>query len=132
MVPKRKPVTPGYVFKTEFLEELNLSQQAAAELMGVSRKTVNELVNDKQAFTVDISLILQKVFETPPDFWLNLQRQVDLWSAVNSQRTKQRIAKAKVFRAGRRDVRTGKLVMATGSKKKVAKKASKSRNSRVA
>jgi len=44
MIPKRKPVTPGYIFKTEFLEELGLSQQAAAELMGVSRKTVNELV----------------------------------------------------------------------------------------
>lgn len=98
MIPKRKPVTPGYIFKTEFLEELGLSQQAAAELMGVSRKTVNELVNDKQAFTVDLSLVLEKVFGTPPEFWLNLQRQVDLWMAVNSPRTKQRLANARKYK----------------------------------
>jgi addiction module HigA family antidote len=98
MIPKRKPVTPGYVFKTEFLDEHEMSQSAAAELMGVSRKTVNELVNDKQGFTVDLSMVLEKVFGTPPEFWLNLQRQVDLWEAVNSKRTKARIAKATTYK----------------------------------
>ncbi len=93
------PLTFHYVFKTEFIEELGLSQQAVSELMGVSRKAVNELVNDKQAFTVDLSLVLEKVFDTPPEFWLNLQRQVDLWNAVNSDRTKQRLAKASKCKA---------------------------------
>lgn len=130
MVPKRKPVTPGYVLKTEFLEELGLSQQAVAELMGVSRKTVNELVNGKQAFTVDISLILQKVFETPPDFWLNLQRQVDLWNAANSQRTKQRVAKAKTFQAAGRKSRSGGV--ATAPKRRAVKKETKSNRAKVA
>ena len=82
MIPKRRPVTPGYVFKTEFLQELDLSQEAAAKLMGVSRKTVNELVNDKQSFTVAISMVLEKVFGTPPEFWLNLQTSYDLEKAA--------------------------------------------------
>ena len=98
LMPKRKPVTAAYVFKVEFLDELALSQQAVSELMGVSRKTVNELVNGKQRFTVDIALLLEKVFDTPPEFWLNLQRQSDLWKALNSARTKTRLAKAKAFR----------------------------------
>lgn len=116
MVPKRKPVMPGYVFKTEFLEELKLSQQAAAELMGVSRKTVNELVNDKQSFTVDISLVLEKVFGTPPEFWLNLQRQVDLWEAVNSKRTKERVAKATKYKIHRGST-NGRMVVAKSKRK---------------
>ena len=121
MVPKRKPVTPGYVLKTEFLEELDLSQQAAADLMGVSRKTVNELVNGKQTFTIDITLILEKVFNTPPEFWLNLQRQVDLWEATHSLRTKQRIAKAKVFKAGKRMKTADKHVITSAAKRKTNK-----------
>jgi plasmid maintenance system antidote protein VapI len=77
--------------------------------MGVSRKTVNELVNDKQSFTVDISMVLEKVFNTPTEFWLNLQRQVDLWEAVNSQRTRARVAKATAYKVRA----TGKVVRAT-------------------
>ena len=123
MVPKRKPVTPGYVFKTEFLEELDLSQQAAAELMGVSRKTVNELVNDKQNFTVDISLVLEKVFGTPPEFWLNLQRQVDLWIAANSKRTKARVSKAKACKISR-DLATGRFITITRKKSSTQRKKS--------
>jgi addiction module HigA family antidote len=103
MMPKRQPVSPGKILNSEFLAELSLSQQAVADLMGVSRKTVNELINDKQRFTIDIALLLEKVFDTPPEFWLNLQRQTDLWNALNSQSTKARIAKAKRYRGRKKN-----------------------------
>jgi addiction module HigA family antidote len=87
--------------KQSFLDELGLSQQAVADLMGVSRKTVNELVNEKSNFTLSIAMILERVFGTPVDFWLNLQHQVDLWQAANSKRTQMRINKAKAYKTSK-------------------------------
>jgi antitoxin HigA-1 len=53
--------------------------------MGVQRKHVNELCNNRRNVTAATALILARVFGNSPDFWLNvLQRRSDLRRASNS------------------------------------------------
>ena len=95
LMTKRKPATVGEILVEEFLEPLGLSQTALAEAMGVPRKHVNELCNQRRSVTAATALILARVFGNTPDFWLNTQRRTDLWNALNSPRERERIERAK-------------------------------------
>lgn len=88
---KQHPVTVGEMIVTEFMEPLGITQDELAKAMMVSRKTVNELCNNKRTITVDTALILSKVFENTADFWLNLQKRNDIWAAMHSPKRKARI-----------------------------------------
>jgi len=45
------------------------------------------------------ALILSRVFGNSPDFWLNTQRRVDLWEAMNGPKERERIERAKPLAA---------------------------------
>jgi addiction module HigA family antidote len=92
---ERKPVSVGEMLTEEFLKPLGITQGALAEAMGVQRRLVNELCNDRRAITADTALMLARVFGNSPDFWLNLQRRVDLWEALHTPARRQRIDRAK-------------------------------------
>jgi addiction module HigA family antidote len=92
---KRKPVTVGEVLVEEFMRPMGLTQSILAEAMGVQRKHVNELCNDRRTVTVPTALILARVFGNSPDFWLNVQRRTDLWEAMHSPNELARIERAK-------------------------------------
>jgi hypothetical protein len=62
--------------------------------MGVQRKHVNELCNNRRAVTAPTALILARVFGNSADFWLNVQRRSDLWQAMNSPRERADQARA--------------------------------------
>jgi addiction module HigA family antidote len=94
MMTKRKPVSAGEVLIEEFMTPLGLTQSALAEAMGVQRKHVNEICNDRRAITASTALILAKVFGNTAEFWLNLQRRLDLWKATHSPRERKRIERA--------------------------------------
>lgn len=92
---KRKPSTVGEILTEEFLTPMALTQGALALAMGVPRKHVNELCNDRRAVTAATALILARVFGNSPEFWLNVQRRTDLWSAMNTPGERERIERAK-------------------------------------
>ncbi|UJX47646.1 HigA family addiction module antitoxin [Xanthobacter sp. YC-JY1] len=92
---KRKPAGVGEILVEEFMVPLGLTQAALAEAMGVPRKHVNELCNDRRAVTAATALILARVFGNSPDFWLNVQRRTDLWQTLNSPEERARIERAK-------------------------------------
>lgn len=91
----RKPATVAEILVEEFLLPMNLTQAALAAAMGVPRKHVNELCNDRRNVTAPTALILARVFGNSPDFWLNIQRRSDLWEAMHSPRERERIERAK-------------------------------------
>jgi addiction module HigA family antidote len=95
LMTKRKPATVGEILKEEFMQPLGLTQGALAAAMGVQRKHVNELCNDRRNVTAATALILARVFGTSPEFWLNIQRRSDLWEAMNSPGERKRIERAK-------------------------------------
>ncbi|AEO47568.1 HigA family addiction module antitoxin [Rhodospirillum rubrum] len=95
MMTKRKPVTVGEILVEEFMGPLGLTQAALAEAMGVQRKHVNELCNNRRTVTAATALILARVFGNSPDFWLNAQRRNDLWEVLHSPKDVERIERAK-------------------------------------
>ena len=99
LVTKRKPATVGEILIEEFMTPMSLTQQALADAMGVPRKHVNELCNDRRSVTAPTALILARVFGNSPDFWLNVQRRSDLWAAMNNRDERERINRAKPIAA---------------------------------
>jgi len=97
LMTERKPATVGEILVEEFLGPLGLTQGALAEAMGVPRKHVNELCNDRRTVTAATALILARVFGNSPEFWLNVQRRNDLWQALNSPRQRARIDRARAL-----------------------------------
>ena len=79
----------------EFIAPMGLTQAALANAMGVQRKHVNELCNNRRKVTAATALILSRVFGNTPDFWLNVQRRNDLWAALHSPRERKRIERAR-------------------------------------
>jgi addiction module HigA family antidote len=99
LTTKHKPAGVGEILIEEFMKPMGLTQGALAEAMGVQRKHVNELCNERRAVTAPTALILARVFGNSPDFWLNVQRRSDLWEAMHSPRERRRIERAKPVKA---------------------------------
>ncbi len=95
LMTKRKPSTVGEILDEEFMQPMGLTQSKPAEAMGVQRKHVNALCNNRRKVTAATALILARVFGNNPEFWLNIQRRSDLWEALNSPRERARIERAK-------------------------------------
>ena len=99
LTTKRRPVSVGEMLIEEFMKPMGLTQGALAEAMGVPRKHVNELCNERRTVTAPTALILARVFGNSPDFWLNVQRRSDLWEAMHSPRERERIKRARPLTA---------------------------------
>ncbi len=78
---KRRPTHPGGILKRHYIEPLSLTISEIAKDLGVSRKTLSKIVNEKGAVTPDMALRLSKAFNTSPELWLNMQAKYDLWIA---------------------------------------------------
>jgi antitoxin HigA-1 len=78
---ERPPIHPGEILREEFLPEYGLTVSALAEAVGVSRQSMNELLRERRAVSTEMALRLGRVFGMSAEFWLNLQRNVDLWDA---------------------------------------------------
>jgi antitoxin HigA-1 len=49
--------------------------------MRVSRFSVSQIINGHRAVTTEMAIRIGRVTSTTPEFWLNLQRDVDLYDA---------------------------------------------------
>jgi antitoxin HigA-1 len=74
------PVSPGEVLRDDILKG-EITQEQLARAMGVSRFSVNQIINGRRAVTAEMALRLARVTSTTPSFWLNLQRDMDLYEA---------------------------------------------------
>lgn len=77
----RPPTHPGGIIKRMHMEPLHLTVTQLAAVLGVSRKTLSKIVNERAGVTPDMALRLSRAFGTTPDLWLNLQQAYDLWIA---------------------------------------------------
>ena len=80
-----RPEHPGAILKNVILPELSVTQLELANRLGVSRRTISEIVREKRPVTPDMAMRLARVFKTTPKFWLNLQAAVDLWKLENAK-----------------------------------------------
>ncbi len=77
----RRPTHPGNIIKKDYLLPLSITIKDMAATLGVSRKTLSKIINERGAVTPHMALRLSRAFDTTPDFWLNLQKNFDLWQA---------------------------------------------------
>jgi addiction module HigA family antidote len=60
---------------------LDKPKKEIAELLGVSRQTLYDILAEKQPVTPAMALRLGKLLGNGPEVWLNLQRKHDLHTA---------------------------------------------------
>lgn len=82
----RSPSHPGAILRHLHLKPLRLNVAQAAAALGVSRKTLSKIINERGAVTPDMALRLSRAFKTTPELWLNLQQNHDLWHAYHDSR----------------------------------------------
>jgi addiction module HigA family antidote len=74
-------IHPGEVLLEEFLEPMNLSQNALGRAIGVPPRRINEIVLGKRGITADTAIRLARHFGTSEQFWMGLQADYDLEEA---------------------------------------------------
>ena len=77
----KNPPHPGLSVRHDCIEPLGLTITEAAEALGVTRQTLNNLVNGKSGISADMAIRLDKAFGGGAETWLRLQMAYDLAQA---------------------------------------------------
>ena len=89
---RRRPTHPGAILREDVLPATNLTQGEFARALGVSRRTVNEILQERRPVSVDMAHRLSRALGTSPEVWLRLQQDVDIWDTlVENGKAYQRI-----------------------------------------
>ena len=67
------PSHPGDFIRTEIVEDLGLSVTRAAEILGVRRATLSDLLNAKSSLSAEMALRIEKAFGISMDMLLRMQ-----------------------------------------------------------
>jgi len=69
---------PGELLREDVIPASGKSKAEIARLLGISRQTLYDILDEKQPVTVAMALRLGKLFGNGPTLWINLQRGYDL------------------------------------------------------
>jgi addiction module HigA family antidote len=72
-----KPVTPGEILLEEYLIPFGISQNALGRALGVSPRTINEIVLGRRSITPEMSMKLGRFFGQTSEFWFRVQSNCD-------------------------------------------------------
>ena len=79
---ERIPTHPGEVLLEDVIKPLGLTITEAAKKLGVTRKTLSELVNQKSSLSPRMAVRIAEATGTTPESWMNMQLKRDLWQAM--------------------------------------------------
>jgi len=77
----KNPPHPGRIVRQECIEPLGVTITETAERLGVTRQTLNNLVNEKAGISPEMAIRLSRAFGSSPEVWLGLQMEYDLAQA---------------------------------------------------
>ncbi len=100
MVSKNIPflnIGPGEFIKEE-LEVRNWRQEDLADILGISLKSVNKLIMNKQAITIETAKLLSKAFGQSPQYWVNLDTNYRLRLQKEDSKEKNVEIKANIYK----------------------------------
>ena len=78
----KNPPHPGQHVLKDCLEPLGLSITRGADILGVTRLTLSNLVNGKNGISPEMAIRLSKAFGGRPEVWLGMQSDYDLAQAM--------------------------------------------------
>lgn len=79
-----RPIHPGEILRLEFMDPMELTAGKIARACGVPRTRIERIAREDYPITADTALRLGRFFGTTPQFWLNLQINYDLASAIRT------------------------------------------------
>ncbi len=72
------PVSPGAILREEFMEPLEISQNALARAIEVPPNRINDILHGRRVISADTALRLARYFNNTPGFWMNLQSHYEI------------------------------------------------------
>ncbi len=80
----RKPAHPGEILREDVLPALQITQGELADKLGVSRRTVSEILHERRPVTADMAIRIGRFCGNGPEIWLRMQAALDLWELARS------------------------------------------------
>jgi antitoxin HigA-1 len=80
-MPMKNPAHPGRIVRSACLEPLGLSVTEGAKSLGVTRQTLNNIINGNSGISPVMAIRLSKAFGSTPETWLRKQLAYDLAAA---------------------------------------------------
>lgn len=80
---KLSPIHPGVTLREDFLLPLGLSANGLAMELHVPVTRIADIVHARRSITADTALRLARYFGTSPQFWIALQTNYDLETALD-------------------------------------------------
>ena len=77
-MPMFDPPHPGETIRELCIEPLGLTVTEVAKALGVSRKTLSQLLNGHARISPEMAIRLSQAFGRTPEGWLRLQASYDL------------------------------------------------------
>lgn len=74
------PSHPGQILR-DYVDATRKTQSQIAQALNVSRKVLSQILNGHAGVSAEMAIRLSVAFNTTAEFWLNLQRNYDLWQA---------------------------------------------------
>ena len=81
-MPMKRPAHPGLTVKHDCLEPLSLTVTDGAKVLGVSRKTLSDIVNGHAGISPEMAIRLSKAFGSRPEVWAGIQLDYDMALAL--------------------------------------------------
>lgn len=78
LVAGLRPMHPGEMLREDILPAVGRPKTEIARLLGISRQTLYDILNEKQPVTPAMALRLARMFGGTAESWSNLQRNYDL------------------------------------------------------
>lgn len=75
------PPHPGLSVKHDCIEPLGLTVTRAAEVLGVTRQTLNDLIHCRRGISPEMAIRLDMAFGGGADSWIRMQAAYDLAQA---------------------------------------------------
>jgi addiction module HigA family antidote len=72
------PTHPGELLREDVIPALAKTKTEIARLLGISRQTLYDILDEKQPVTPAMALRVGKLTGTTPESWLNMQHAYDL------------------------------------------------------
>lgn len=79
--PKMRPTPPGELLAEDVLPATGRTKSEIANLLGISRQTLYDILNCRQPVTPQMEVRMGKLFGNGARLWLNMQSAHDLWLA---------------------------------------------------
>lgn len=94
----QRPIHPGELLKEE-VEERKLSQRKLAEVMGISYKMLNDILNCRRPVTTQTAMLFEAALNVPADSLMHLQLKYNMQQAAANPSFMERLKQVRKYAA---------------------------------